>query len=144
MRLLGVSASFAPINDIVAQDGAVARKLSGNAQTRKRGCLLQHGTVLLDVDVERMFSLLKVPSEKLKGKLVEEVKARVTSLRRLLGRELPWAEAAATLAARYGAAFARLGVAVGEASGALDPAEEARARELAEGKYSSDAWNLKR
>ncbi|MDR1862657.1 MAG: lipoate--protein ligase family protein, partial [Treponema sp.] len=42
---LGVEAVFAPINDILAG----GRKISGNAQTRRKGCLLQHGTVLLDL-----------------------------------------------------------------------------------------------
>ena len=41
-----------------------------------------------------MFSLLKVPAEKLKGRLIEDVKARVTSLRGILGREVAYEEAA--------------------------------------------------
>ncbi|HYY40099.1 MAG TPA: lipoate--protein ligase family protein, partial [Nitrososphaera sp.] len=56
---LGFNASFVPLNDIVV-DG---KKISGNAQTRRKGVLLQHGTLLLGVDVDKMFSVLKVPSE---------------------------------------------------------------------------------
>ena len=52
-----------------------ARKYQGNAQTRKKGCLLQHGTVLLRVDVETMFTVLKVPKEKALGKMIDDVKA---------------------------------------------------------------------
>ncbi len=73
---LGVSAEFAPLNDIVVG----GKKISGNAQTRRKGVMLQHGTILLGVDVEKMFSLLKVPSEKMKGKLINDVKARVSGL----------------------------------------------------------------
>ncbi|MCX7775555.1 MAG: lipoate--protein ligase family protein [Spirochaetaceae bacterium] len=80
---LGIAAEFAPINDIVAG----GRKISGNAQTRKENCILQHGTILLDVDVDLMFSLLKVPQEKARGKLIEDIKARVTSVRQCLGKE---------------------------------------------------------
>ena len=43
--------------------------------------LLQHGTVLYSVDVERMFSLLKVPDEKIRDKLIATVKERVTSIK---------------------------------------------------------------
>lgn len=88
LALLGVEASFAPINDILSG----GRKISGNAQTRKRRCLLQHGTILLDVDVDTMFDLLRVPSEKAKGKLIQDVKARVTSLSAILGRPVSFAE----------------------------------------------------
>jgi lipoate-protein ligase A len=135
---LGVEAEFAPINDIVSG----GRKLSGNAQTRRRGCLLQHGTVLLDVDVETMFSLLLVPREKLKGKLIEDVKARVASLRSLLGREPSYEEAAAALAEGFRAAWQGFGVEFER--GELSLVEEAAARDLARDKYSSAAWNMKR
>ncbi len=81
LEKLGLKASFKPINDILVND----KKISGNGQTRKYGVILQHGTILLSVDVEKMFSILKVSNEKLKGKLIKNVKERVTSLK----NELP-------------------------------------------------------
>jgi lipoate-protein ligase A len=135
LALLGIESSFEPINDIAAG----GRKISGNAQTRRQGCLLQHGTVLLDLETERMFSLLKVPAEKLKGRLIEEVKARVTSLRDLLGRELPYEEA--SLALRRG--FAQAWDADLE-DGRLSQGELLRARELAAERFSSAEWNHRR
>ncbi len=80
-----------PINDIVTG----GRKISGNAQTRKLETVLQHGTVLMDVDVEKMFSLLKVPNEKIKDKLIADVKQRVTSIQHILGKEISFKEVAA-------------------------------------------------
>jgi lipoate-protein ligase A len=138
LGLMGVEASFAPINDIQAG----GRKVSGNAQTRKRGCLLQHGTVLLGVDVERMFGLLKVPAEKLKGKLIADVKARVTGLDALLGREPGFDEAAAALGQGFASALGQWGAEFEE--GQLAEAELSQARELARTKYGTAAWNLKR
>jgi lipoate-protein ligase A len=135
LALLGVESSFEPINDIAAS----GKKISGNAQTRRRGCILQHGTLLLDLDPERMFSLLKVPAEKLKGRLIEDVKARVTSLRSLLGREVGYAEAAAALRRGFAEAW---GAELEE--GSLSPAEEAEAQALAEGRFSSAQWNFRR
>jgi lipoate-protein ligase A len=76
LKKIGVNASYAPLNDIVVN----GKKISGCAQTRKEGRILHHGTLLLDVDVERMFSVLKVPNEKLKGKIIMDVKERVTSI----------------------------------------------------------------
>lgn len=78
-KKLGLDARFVPINDIIV----AGKKISGNAQTRRGGVLLQHGTILQDVDVDQMFELLKVPQEKMKGKIISEIKQRVTSLRHL-------------------------------------------------------------
>ena len=101
LALFGLQGEFAPLNDVLIE----GRKVSGNAQTRKRGCILQHGTILLDVDVDRMFALLKVPSEKMKGKLIEDVKQRVTSLRHQLGRTVDLDEAASVFATGFSSAL---------------------------------------
>ncbi len=76
---LNVKAEFVPINDLVVS----GKKISGNAQTRRSGVLQMHGTILCDVDVDKMFSLLRVPDEKMKGKTITMVKERVTSLKQL-------------------------------------------------------------
>lgn len=133
---LGVGAVFAPINDILAG----GRKISGNAQTRRKGCLLQHGTVLLDLDPELMFSLLKVPQEKLKGKLIEDIRQRVTSLQELLGRPVSYEEGSAALAEGFREALS-LDYA-GDAG--PSPEEEARALFLAETKFASLEWLRRR
>ncbi|RLF49718.1 MAG: lipoate--protein ligase family protein [Thermoplasmata archaeon] len=77
---LGINASFAGINDILVG----GRKISGSAQTRKKGRVLQHGTLLLDVDVDEMFTLLRVPEEKMRDKIVKDVKKRVISIKQVL------------------------------------------------------------
>ncbi|MEI6873983.1 MAG: autotransporter-associated beta strand repeat-containing protein, partial [Spirochaetota bacterium] len=133
--LLGVESAFAPINDLVSG----GKKISGNAQTRRKGCLLQHGTLLLDVDVEKMFALLLVPQEKMKGRLIEDVKARVTGLRGLLGRQPGYAEAFSCLASGFASAWdAEL------VPGQPSSKELARAEELARNKYGTEEWRLKR
>jgi len=78
---LGITAEFKPVNDILAN----GRKISGNAQTRRAGCILQHGTVLVDVDPDLMFTLLKVPDEKIRDKMIAAVEDRVTSIGREAG-----------------------------------------------------------
>lgn len=71
---LGVGAEFAPINDILVE----GKKISGNAQTRRNGVLLQHGTVLYSLNVKKMFTLLKVSKEKISDKMIKSVEERVT------------------------------------------------------------------
>ncbi len=79
LGILGIESEFKPINDIITK--ADGKKISGNAQTRRGGVLLQHGTLLYEVDVDQMFSVLRVPDEKIKDKMIATVKERVTSVR---------------------------------------------------------------
>lgn len=132
---LGITAEFAPINDIVVG----GKKISGNAQTRKLGCILQHGTILLDVDVDLMFTLLQVPSEKARGKAIADVKERVTSLSHMLGRPVAFEEVSAALESGFSQAL-DLVYEVQEPSFA----ETDRAQELARVRFADETWNLKR
>ncbi len=77
LQNLGLNAKHHGINDVVVN----GKKISGNAQTRKYGGLLQHGTLLMDVNVDEMFEILRVPEEKLRDKVIDNVKHRVTSLK---------------------------------------------------------------
>ncbi|OPX61393.1 MAG: Lipoate-protein ligase A subunit 1 [Methanomassiliicoccales archaeon PtaB.Bin134] len=52
---LGVRAEYKPVNDILV-DG---RKISGSAQMRRGSVVLQHGTLLVSVDYDRMFAVLR-------------------------------------------------------------------------------------
>jgi lipoate-protein ligase A len=134
LDILGVAAEFRPINDIVAN----GKKISGNAQTRRYGGILQHGTLLCDVDPHLMFTLLKVPNEKFRDKLIQGVEERVTSIRRELGGGDREAVTRALVAG-----FARaLDVAL--EPGVLTDQEIALAETLRMEKYATPAWNQKR
>jgi len=76
LKILGLDAKFSPLNDVTVN----GKKVCGNAQTRKNNTLLQHGTILLEVDVEKMFSLLNVPIEKISDKKISDVKDRVAGI----------------------------------------------------------------
>ena len=76
LKQLGIDSMFTPINDILVND----QKISGNAQTRRNGILLQHGTILYRVDVEKMFSYLNVSDQKITDKFIKSVQKRVTSV----------------------------------------------------------------
>ncbi len=80
---LGLRAEFKPVNDVLGN----GKKISGSAQTRRWGSVLQHGTVLIAPDVRRMFELLKVSPEKISDKFIASVFERVTTIERELGRK---------------------------------------------------------
>jgi lipoate---protein ligase len=132
---LGVRAKFAPLNDILVG----GKKVSGNAQTRRMNCVLQHGTVLLDVDVERMFRYLRVPQEKAKDKAIANVKERVTSLKAVLRTEVTYHMAAEALRRGFSEA---LDLKLTESPPSVSEAEAAA--RLEGEKYSALEWNDKR
>ena len=128
---LGITAEFKPINDIIAG----GKKISGNAQTRRNGVVLQHGTILYDVDVDTMFSLLKVPDEKIRDKLIATVKERVTRI--LDFTQVDEKEVCKALVK---------GFTEGKdwEFGQLTSDELSRAQDLVEKHYKTKEWNFKR
>ncbi|UDI78192.1 lipoate--protein ligase family protein [Staphylococcus taiwanensis] len=45
------------------------RKIAGSAQTRQKGVILQHGSLLQDVDVDELFDMFKFKNDRLKDKM---------------------------------------------------------------------------
>lgn len=128
---LGVDAEFAPIND-VELDG---RKLSGNAQTRRDGVVLQHGTILYDLDPENMFTALSVDDAKLADKAAEAARERVATVSSVTDASMDDLRAAMIEAFTAGREYR-----VGE----YRQAELDRAETLAAEKYRTEAWNDRR
>jgi len=131
LESLGISAEFAPINDVVV-DG---RKISGCAQTRHNGVFLQHGTVLYDLDARAMFSLLRVDPLKMADKNIASVEDRVTSVRELTG------SSKADLLKSLHLAFCR-GKEWTESP--LTSFETSRAKELIRTRYDDRGWTYSR
>ena len=90
---LGLQAEFKPVNDVQVN----GKKISGSAQTRRWGSVLQHGTILISPDVRLMFELLKVSPEKISDKFIASVYERVTTVERELGRKPTFDEVRATM-----------------------------------------------
>ncbi|MDP3975725.1 MAG: biotin/lipoate A/B protein ligase family protein [bacterium] len=133
---LGIQSEFVPLNDILVS----GQKISGNAQTRKRGVLLQHGTILKSVDVDTMFELLKVPDEKLKGKLIQDVKQRVTSVNAHSGGRFSTQGITDALIRGFEKEFSELQFTSSE----INQEEQLEAEKLGQEKYSQSSWNLQR
>jgi len=135
LRRLGVPAEFKPINDIVAQ----GKKISGNAQTRGMNVVHQHGTILRKVNPTLMFKVLKVPSEKIRDKLIRSVEERVTSINTVLGREVSFKELTDALINGFEDSFG-----IELAPGSITDFEEELAQRLKVEKYASREWNFRR
>lgn len=132
---LGLKAEFVPLNDIIVN----GKKISGNAQTRRERAVLQHGTILMEVDVDRMFDLLLVPNEKLKGKLIKDVKQRVTSIENELGEKVEFAKLAGAMKQGFEENF---GVELVKEE--LSKEESELAEKIKEERFLRKEWNFRR
>ncbi|MBQ9458828.1 MAG: lipoate--protein ligase [Oscillospiraceae bacterium] len=78
-RTLGVRVEKSGRNDLLAE----GRKFSGNAFYHHEGRSYHHGTLLVDVDMDKLGRYLNPSKAKLRAKGVESARARVVNLREL-------------------------------------------------------------
>jgi lipoate-protein ligase A len=153
LEKLGVSAHQAEHEELAANDsdgrgGPVCfdtpsryeitwqgQKLIGSAQLRRRRVVLQHGTLPLSGDLNRILVALKFSDEE-RAQQAELLPRRATTLARVLGRELSYQTAATAL--RDGFAE-ELNLTLRELP--LTEREQALAAQLRAEQYAHDRWN---
>ena len=123
---LGVQAVLSGRNDIEAN----GRKISGSGQMLRRGKVLHHGTLLIDVNFERLVEALNVDPEKMRSKGVASVRSRV-------GNISEYWRPGSDVAALTAALIRRCA----DAPGTVDDALVAEAQKLADEKYRQWSWN---
>jgi lipoate---protein ligase len=64
LRSLGIAAEHKPLNDVVVK----GKKISGSAQTRRGGVVLQHGTVIVNSDLDTMMRVIRQRPGKLRSR----------------------------------------------------------------------------
>jgi len=79
LQEFGLKAAKTGRNDLCIDN----RKFSGNAFYKHQGRCYHHGTILVDVDLEKMTKYLNVSREKLQSKSVSSVQSRVVNLKDL-------------------------------------------------------------
>ena len=79
-RKFGIETRFSGRNDVITEDGF---KFSGNAFSKTSRCSIQHGTLMIDVDISRLGRYLTPSKEKMKAKGVKSVQSRVCNLKEL-------------------------------------------------------------
>ena len=105
---------------------------------RKRGVVLQHGTLPLTGDVARICEALMVESETEWARLRERVHQRATTIEEVLGRPVSWEEAAEALRRGFAEALN-----LTFESAPLTPLETELTTKLREEKYATEAWNFR-
>jgi lipoate-protein ligase A len=129
LQSLGIEAEHKPLNDVVVK----GRKISGSAQTRKAGVVLQHGTVIVDSDLDLMMRVIRQRPGKPRS--VDGM----TSVTKELGRKVDIGEVKVALVTGFEKAF---GAKI--APGALSCDERELAKRLSEEKYGKEVFTFQR
>jgi lipoyl(octanoyl) transferase len=82
------------------------KKLVGSAQLRRKGSVLQHGSLPLRGDIARICGALRYEDDRAREAAKAKVRARATTLEAVLGSHVvSWQEAADAVAAGFSATF---------------------------------------
>lgn len=114
------------------------RKLVGSAQMRKEGMLLQHGSILLHMDSDLLFRLLKFSSEEIRQRLLTGFKAKACALDEVWTRPIAREELEREICAGF---CAIMGIDFLQSQ--LTDLEQTMMEEVLS-KYQSEAWTKKR
>lgn len=106
------------------------KKIVGSAQVRKNGKILQHGSILIDFDVEKICSLFRT------GNRISQVQKRVTSLNNELEKEIEFEDLAFALKKGFEKNFG-----IKLIPDELTRKESIQAQEIATTKFSTREWN---
>jgi len=138
-KILGVKADFNPGDPKNCPNIAIhGKKISGSAQFHKGGVLLQHGTFLLEADLEKMYTFLLVPWAKTITDVVCVVRERLTSITNELGKKVYTREAYQALVKGFEKA---LNVQLREE--VLTTYEQNLVQQLRREKFLTEEWNLR-
>lgn len=111
------------------------KKLVGSAQVRRKGMVLQHGSLPLDGDITRIFEVLNI-SDADKLAQQEYLLTHATTLATALGYQVSFDEAVQALKAGFAETLA-----LQLTAKPLSPYEETLVKKLMVEQYGNDAWN---
>jgi lipoate-protein ligase A len=86
LRTLGIEAMAGERNDILVN----GLKISGNAEHVFKSRVLHHGTLLFDADLNELNSSIRMNKKNYRDKAVQSVSSRVTNIRSLLKKDIPF------------------------------------------------------
>jgi len=138
VKILGLRADFNKGNVKTCPNLMVnGKKISGSAQSHKKGVVLQHGTLLVDVDLKKMFTFLRVPWARTCMEVVGVAERKITSIKKELGRHVSVEEVKEALVRGVQKALNMKLV-----RGELTLYEKELAKKLCKEKYATGDWNF--
>jgi len=111
------------------------RKLVGSAQARKKGVVLQHGTLPLYGDISRILHALCLESPEERARMESRLRQTATTLEASLGRRVEFGEAAVALQEGFSAALS-----LNFVEEPLTANEKLQVQKFRSEKFADDAW----
>jgi lipoate-protein ligase A len=137
LRIIGIPADFNPGNQKNCPNLTVHnKKISGSAQTLKKGIIQQHGTLLLNADLTRMFQLLRVPFTDDCNLAAQTATHKITSIKNELGHSITPETAQNALTQGFRAILK-----IHLTNNKLTQYEQALAQKLYTNKFATATWN---
>ncbi|MGP4041988.1 lipoate--protein ligase family protein [Gracilibacillus sp. D59] len=152
-RTLGIDASFAiPEGKLNTTQSAVCfeepswyelvvdnKKAAGSAQTRKQGVILQHGSIPLTVDNDKLYDLFVYRNERVKQRAREAFNDKAISIEQVAKRNVTLEEMKHAFKKGF-----ETGLDIKLQEIQFNKEQEQEIHALMESKYLSDQWNLSR
>lgn len=114
------------------------KKVAGSAQTRQEGVILQHGSILIDLNQEKLLSLFTYPSQEAKDKMAKKLPEKAVAINSLTTKKI---DVAMCIESFHKGFQEALDIELIEYK--LTKKQEDFIENLAETKYRSDDWNFK-
>ncbi|WP_010631402.1 lipoate--protein ligase family protein [Sporolactobacillus vineae] len=115
------------------------RKAAGSSQTRRKGMILQHGSIPLSVDDGKLFDCFSYPSARVRDRAQQAFGGKAVTLEELTGRKLTLEEVGKAF---YHGFEKGLGIELKKSELTVD--EDRSVNALARSKYESESWNFSR
>ncbi|MBW3113585.1 lipoate--protein ligase family protein [Bacillus sp. MCCB 382] len=115
------------------------RKVAGSAQTRQKGVILQHGSILLDLDEDKLFSLFNYPSDRVKERMQRAFKNKAVAMNEISSETITMDMAKDAFKKGF-----EEGLNIHLEPYELSEEETQYVVDLAKSRYESDEWNFKR
>ncbi|TCP70608.1 lipoate--protein ligase family protein [Baia soyae] len=115
------------------------RKAAGSAQVRQKGVVLQHGSILLDLDIDQLFEVLTFSTEEIRNARKQDLEQKAVSIHQCSSKQFDIQE----VEHAFTQGFIE-GLELDTEVGTLSSYEEEMAHQLVQDKYANDDWNYKR
>ncbi|MCY8669652.1 lipoate--protein ligase family protein [Bacillus haynesii] len=115
------------------------RKVAGSAQTRQKGVILQHGSILLDLDEDKLFDLFIYKNDRLRERMQRNFKQKAVAINELTKEKVTIEEASEAFKKGF-----EKGLNIHLEPYELTEEETEFVAYLAKTKYAADEWNYRR
>lgn len=115
------------------------RKVAGSAQTRQQNVILQHGSIILDIDESKLFDLFKFPNERVRERLQKGFGQKAVAINEISSKKVTIEDAEVAFKKGF-----ELGLNIKLEPYQLSDDELSYVHELAHKRYANDEWNFKK